>query len=95
VAAQQQIEILAMRRNDGLSYGRVGMRHCPSAVGVVAVFARPAGGLDHAVQRDMFDDPDLSHGVSTPNWQREWLDTTTLGLIPAPPMETLARRPSN
>ena len=26
----------------------------------VAVFARPAGGLDHAVQRDMFDDPDLS-----------------------------------
>jgi hypothetical protein len=26
------------------------------------VFARPAGGLDHAVQRDMFDDPDLSHG---------------------------------
>src|SRR5262249_33480272 len=30
----------------------------------IAVFVRPAGGLDHAVQRDLFDDPDLSHGVS-------------------------------
>jgi hypothetical protein len=48
-------------RDDDLSHGRIGMRRRPSAIGVVAVFARPAGGLDHAVQGDMFNDPDLSH----------------------------------
>ena len=42
----------------------VGMRPRPSAVGIVAVFARPAGRLDDAVQRDVFDDLDLSHVVS-------------------------------
>jgi hypothetical protein len=29
----------------------------------VVVFVRPAGGLDHAVQRDVFDDPNLSHVI--------------------------------
>jgi hypothetical protein len=34
------------------------------AVGVVAVFVGPAGGLDYAIQRDVFHDLDLSHAVS-------------------------------
>jgi hypothetical protein len=33
--------IVAVRRDDDFSHDRVGMRHRPSAVGVVAVFARP------------------------------------------------------
>src|SRR4030095_7341026 len=33
----------------------------PVAVGEIAVFAGTAGDLDHAVQRDVFDDLELSH----------------------------------
>src|SRR5207247_1821412 len=66
--AEQQIEALAMRGGDyvAASGGPIGRR--PVAVGEVAVFA---GDLDHAVQRDVFDDFELSHlslrvVVSTP-----------------------------
>src|SRR5262245_3143179 len=65
-AAQQQIERLAVSRHDGLSPCGVGMRRRSSAVleAVTCIFLRPAGGLNHAVQRDVFDDLDLSHAVS-------------------------------
>lgn len=39
-------------------------------MGIVAVFVRPAGRLDRAVQRDMFDDPDLSHSASVADFPR-------------------------
>lgn len=60
----KKVETLALRRVDGVAFGRIVMRHRPSAIGVVAVSVifRSADALDHAVQRDMFDDPDLSHG---------------------------------
>ena len=62
-AAQQQIKNLTVSRDDGRSSIRVGMRPRPSAVGIRWVLVR-AGGLNHAVQRDVFDDRDLSHRVS-------------------------------
>src|SRR5437588_6148380 len=40
---------------------RIEIRHRPSAMRVVAVFVSSAGRLDHAVQRDLFDNLDLSH----------------------------------
>src|SRR5205807_7677545 len=61
-AAKQQIEAPALRRDDSLSNGRIEIRHRPSAMRVVvAAFVPSAGRLDHAVQRDLFDDPDVSH----------------------------------
>src|SRR5213592_4848273 len=42
---------------------RIEIRHRPSAMRVVTVFVPSAGRLDHAVQRDLFDDLDLSHRV--------------------------------
>jgi hypothetical protein len=59
-SAKQQIEALAMRREDCLSAGGIAIRRRPSAVWVVAVFVRAAGSLNYAVQRDMFDDFDFS-----------------------------------
>src|SRR5258708_1513149 len=52
-SAKQQIEGLAMRREDRFSRGGIAIRQRPSAVWVVAIFIRAAGGLNHAVQRDM------------------------------------------
>src|SRR6266567_482071 len=64
--AQQQIESLAVSRDDVPSCFRVGMRPRPSAIReAVGIFFWPAGSLNHAVQRDVFDDLDLSHRVSS------------------------------
>src|SRR6266853_7010338 len=59
--AKQQIEALAMRGEDCLSasWGPIG--RSPVAVREIAVIG---GVLDHAVQRNMFHDPDFSHDVS-------------------------------
>src|SRR5258706_9502531 len=56
--AKQQIEALALRGHDCLatSGGPIGCG--PVAVGEIAVIA---GVLDHAVQRDVFDDLERSH----------------------------------
>ena len=62
-AAEEQIEGFALSRDDGLSRSLVVTRRRPSAVGTVAVFVRSTGSLDHAVQRDVLDDLDLSHGL--------------------------------
>ena len=59
-AAQQQIEAAALVLGDGLRPGRRAIRCHPAAMRVVAVFAASAG-RDHAVQRDVCEDPDLSH----------------------------------
>src|SRR5262245_40429484 len=65
--AKQQIEALAMRGEDCVAASGGPIGRGPVAVGEV-VFA---GVLDHAVQRDVFDDFELSHlslrvlGVST------------------------------
>jgi hypothetical protein len=59
--AEQEIEGLAMRRKYRLSRGGIAIRRCPSAVWVVAIFVRAAGSLDHSVERNMFDDFELSH----------------------------------
>src|SRR3954467_15085330 len=60
-AAKQQIEAPALRSDYGVCDGRVEIPHRPSAMRVVAVFVPSAGRLDHAVERDLLDDPDLSH----------------------------------
>jgi len=56
--AKQQIEAPAMRGDDCLPASGGPIGRSPVAVGEIAVFA---GDLDHAVQRDVFDDFELSH----------------------------------
>src|SRR6185436_10536363 len=56
--AKQQIEALAMRGDDCVPASEGPIGRGPVAVGEVAVFA---GDLDHAVQRDVLDDFELSH----------------------------------
>src|SRR5215212_3196108 len=56
--AKQQIEALAMRGDHFVPASGGPIGRGPVAVGEVAVFA---GDLDHAVQRDVFDDFELSH----------------------------------
>src|SRR5216683_47501 len=56
--AKQQIEALAMRGEDCISAGRGPIGRGPVAVGKIAVIG---GVLDHAVQRDVFHDSELSH----------------------------------
>jgi hypothetical protein len=56
--AKQQIEALAIRGEDCISASGVPIGRGPVAVGEIAVIG---GVLDHAVQRDMFHDPNLSH----------------------------------
>jgi poly(3-hydroxybutyrate) depolymerase len=58
--AKQQIEALAMRGHDCIPARGGPIGRGPVAVGEIAVLA---GDLDHAVQRDVFDDLDLSHGA--------------------------------
>ena len=58
--AKQQIEALALRGDDCVPASGGPIGRGPVAVGEIAVFV---GGLDHAVQRDVFDDFELSHGV--------------------------------
>jgi hypothetical protein len=65
----QEIEGIAIRRQDRLSRGGITIRRRPSAVWVVRIFVRAAGSLDHAVERDIFDDPALSHAASALNQQ--------------------------
>src|ERR1700722_15193151 len=60
--SKQQIEAPALRGNDFLPASGGPIRRGPVAVGEIAVFA---GNLDHAVQRDVFDDFELSH-LSSP-----------------------------
>src|SRR5262249_58049142 len=62
-ATKQQIEALTLYLGDGRRPGRSSVGCRPSAMGVVAVCVRSAG-RDHAVQRDMCEDSDLSHLVS-------------------------------
>ena len=52
-AAKQQIEALAMRREDCIAPSRTAIGRGPVAVGEIAVIG---GVLDHAVQRDVFDE---------------------------------------
>src|SRR5262249_15063936 len=52
---------LAVCRKDCRQPSRTAIRRGPVAVWEVAVFARTAGNLDHAVQRNMFDEFQLSH----------------------------------
>src|SRR5438128_4634385 len=59
--AKQQIEALAIRGEDCISASGGPIGRGPVAVGEIAVIG---GVLKHAVQRDMFHDPDLSHDVS-------------------------------
>jgi len=49
--------------------GGIAIRQRPSAVWIIAILIRAAGSLDHAVQRDMFDDFELSHSepLANPN----------------------------
>src|SRR5207253_7456582 len=66
--AKQQIEALALRGEDCISTSGGPIGRGPVAVGEIAVIG---GVLDHAVQRDVFDDFELSHlslrvVVSTP-----------------------------
>src|SRR6185437_1589061 len=61
VPTEEEIEGLAMRGEDHLSCGGIAIGAGPSAVGVIAVFVGAAGSLDHAVQRNMFDDFELPH----------------------------------
>src|SRR5882672_1953684 len=56
--AKQQIEPLAMRGEDCISPSRAPIGRGPVAVGEIAAIG---GVLNHAVQRDMFHDLDLSH----------------------------------
>jgi len=58
--AKQQIEALAIRGEYCISasWGPIG--RAPVAVGEIVFIG---GLLDHAVQRDLFDEPDLSHAV--------------------------------
>src|ERR1051326_1004692 len=60
---QQQIESVAVCRDNGFSYRRVVMRCRPSAVleAGTDIFLWAAGCLNHALERDVFDDPDFSH----------------------------------
>src|SRR6266403_4926710 len=59
--AKQQIEAFAMRGEDCISASGGPIGRGPVAVGEIAVIG---GVLNHAVQRDMFHDLDLSHSVS-------------------------------
>ncbi len=59
-----------MRLEDRFSPGGIAIRPRPSAVWVVAVFVPATGSLDHAVQRDMFDDFEFSHLTSRQNLVR-------------------------
>ena len=52
----KKIEALAMRGEDGISASGGPIGRCPVAVGEIAVIGRV---LDHAVQRDVFDDFEL------------------------------------
>ena len=75
-AAQQQIEVVAVSRRDRRSPFGVVMRRHPSAVreAATAIFFRTTGALNHAVQRDLFDDSDLSYsGLLSPTLQRSHL----------------------
>ena len=60
--AKQQIEVLAMGREDCISASGAAIGCCLVAVGVIGVFAR-AANLDYAVRRDVFDDFEFSHCV--------------------------------
>src|SRR5438128_7462441 len=57
-AAKQQIEALALRGEDFVPASGGPIGRGPVAVGEIAVIG---GVLDHAVQRDVFDDLELSH----------------------------------
>src|SRR5438067_3716921 len=56
--AKQQIEALALRGEDCISASGGPIGRGPVGVGEIAIIG---GVLDHAVQRDVFDDFELSH----------------------------------
>src|SRR4029078_9893275 len=56
--AKQQIEAIALRGEDCLPASGTAIGRGPVAVGKIAVIG---GMLDHAVERDVFDDFELSH----------------------------------
>src|SRR5208282_1199734 len=56
--AQQQIELLAIPRKQHLSASRGAIWRRPVTVGKIILIG---GGLDHAVQRDVFENSELSH----------------------------------
>src|SRR5262249_45682660 len=64
-AAKQQVATPAVSLDHHRQPGRAAIRRGPVAVWEV-VFARTAGHLDHAVQRDMLEDPELAHDGSKP-----------------------------
>src|ERR1700692_3711300 len=59
--AKQQIEATAIRGENCISASGGPIGRGPVAVGEIAVIG---GALNHAVQRDMFHDPDFPHDVS-------------------------------
>src|SRR6266705_1183230 len=63
--AKQQIEALALRGDDCVPAGGAPLGRGPVAVGEIAVIG---GVLDHAVQRDVFDDFELSHLSLSSSW---------------------------
>src|SRR5258705_4030441 len=67
--AKQQIEALALRGDDCISASGGPIGRGPVAVGEIAVIG---GVLDHAVQRDVFDDFELSHWVSVFSRNGSW-----------------------
>src|SRR5580704_17282531 len=56
--AQQQIELLAIPGKQHLSASRSAIWRRPVAVGKIVFIG---GGLDHAIQRDVFENSKLSH----------------------------------
>src|SRR2546430_8945248 len=63
--AKQQIEALALRGGDCVPASGRSIGRGPAAVGEIAVIG---GVLDHAVQRDVFDNFELSH-LSFRGWE--------------------------
>jgi hypothetical protein len=60
-ASQQQIKAGTLCLGEGVGPRRRSIRGGPSAISeIVTVFARSAG-LDHAIQRNVFEDSDSSH----------------------------------
>ena len=90
--AKQHIEVGAMRREKRMPPSETSMGRGP--VGLREIIF--AGGLDHAVQRDVFHDRELSHcgfpspGVVSVSWRKSILRTSRFLKAPA---SGSARRP--
>jgi hypothetical protein len=59
-----------VRIEDRFAPDGIAIRRRPSAIWVIAVFVPATGSLDHAVERDVFDDFEFSHLASRENLVR-------------------------